>query len=173
MPTTKPKNSPEIAVSDLRGMKMSSAMIHYYTFPSLLLTIGIWVFDRLLASPPESVRLPFFSLVLGFLIVTLVPSRLPLVATFFIPIAVLLFIRLTGRPTRALRRSYGYVALGAVVATASLGSFFAYVGFLDIYLSRLSRIFSPHCVNAGLLTPTYAAELYVRFYAAAAYSFRP
>ena len=113
------------------------ALIHYYSFPSLLVTLELLVLARLLERPTGSSSFKVYGFLLGVLTVPIVLARFPLVLIVFVPVALWCYYAATNRDTAGLKSGAPYVACGVVASAAVCALFYHAIGFLSTYAASV------------------------------------
>ncbi|MGD0020756.1 MAG: hypothetical protein ABSC54_00490 [Smithellaceae bacterium] len=72
-------------------MRFGICIIDYFTFPALLMSIELWILNKLLISTACTKRYHIYSFLLGFIVIPIILSRITLILFILIPIAILFY----------------------------------------------------------------------------------
>ena len=127
----------------------SSTLIHYFTFPALLINLGLLFFNQLLNRPIESISFKVYSFLLGFIVIPIILARFTLIPILFIPVILLLYYLISRKEMVELKKSAPYVIAGVFISTLLFALFYASIDFLRIYIESIkNQVFTSATGNA-------------------------
>ena len=127
----------------------SSTLIHYFTFPALLINLGLLFFNQLLNRPIESISFKVYSFLLGFIVIPIILARFTLIPILFIPLILLLYYLISRKEMVELKKSAPYVIAGVFISTLLFALFYASIDFLRIYIESIkNQVFTSATGNA-------------------------
>jgi len=134
---------PIVFVSTLFIAMTGTSLIHYYTFPSLLVLLGLLFFNQMLNKPIESISFRLHSFLVGFIAIPIILARFPLILIIFIPVLLILDYLITKEDTAKLRKSVPYVIPGIISSLILFALIYGLLGVLSVYLAAIkSQIFA-------------------------------
>ena len=149
-----------VVASTLFLTARSSALIHYYSLPALLLNLELLIFNQLLNSSIKSTQFKIYSVLLGFMTIPIILARFPLILIVFIPIPVFLYYVVAKENIAELNKSTPYVFLGTVISLLIFTSFYKFVGFLNNYLESVKTLVSGQ--NTSEVSIAFMMQLYIK-----------
>ncbi len=123
-----------------------SRLIHYYSFPALLLNLELLIFSQLLIKPAKGTLFKLYSFLVGFMTIPIILARLSLIPIAFAPIIFLSYYLITKKDLRELQKSVLYVVSGIFVSFAVFALFYRSIGALHPYIKFMASIYR----NAGI-----------------------
>lgn len=143
----------------------TSALIHYYNFPALLLNLELLIFNQLLNSPLEKTAFKVYSFLLGFMAISIILARFPLILIVFIPVILLSHYVITKDDITELKRSAPYVISGVFAAVILFMLFYSSIGFLHSYIEAISaRLFNSIIGNAEEVSQRFSMLTMLKHY---------
>ena len=129
---------PIVLFSALFITMTGASIISYYTFPSLLVLLGLLFFNQLLNKPMESISFRLYSFLVGFMVIPIVLARFTLIPIVFIPVLILLYYLITREDTAKFRKSVPYAALGVIFSLLLFAVIYRFLGVLNLYLAAIN-----------------------------------
>ena len=118
-------------------MRPGLYIIDYFTFPALLINIEFWILNKILLEGGEN---DFYNFTLGFMVVPIVLSRIPLILIVLIPITIFFYNLIIGVDIRKYKSSTVTSSLGLFCAILFFGIIFYITGILDIYFAHICSV---------------------------------
>lgn len=118
---------------------MDVTLLHYYSFPALLLTLELFVLNKLLNTGVDSRAFRIYSVLLGFMTVPIILARFPLIFIVFVPVILLSYCLIIKKGAAKAIRSAPYVIFGVFASAVILALFYRSIGFLDTYMGSTAR----------------------------------
>jgi hypothetical protein len=116
--------------------KYSNHIIDYYSFPTLLLIIELWIFDQIIQSSTPR-RRSFFSFMLGFMIIPIVLSRFTFILILILPVVMLLYFSLKKMSLSPYKQNVIFAIMGLACSAIIFSLFYGYLGIFRDYLSYI------------------------------------
>jgi len=113
--------------------------IHYYTFPAFLINIALWTLDKVVSSNTWSNKNYAYSFCLGFLVIPIILSRLPLVLIFIVPIFFYIYYYMKKRPYYLKEITLSAV-MGIFFSMLCFGLLYWHLGILKYYFLYITEI---------------------------------
>ncbi len=123
-------------------MTIPTIIIDYYSFPALLMNIGLFFAYQLWSSENDPKKSNIYSFLVGFIAVPIVLSRFPLIMIFLIPFIVVVYYRLTKQSIAALSKIAKYSLLGFAMALVIFAVFYQSLGLLSRFIEEIVKMFS-------------------------------
>ncbi|MCX5829573.1 MAG: hypothetical protein NTV58_16500 [Deltaproteobacteria bacterium] len=123
-------------------MTIPTFIIDYYSFPALLMNIGLFFVYQLWNSENDPKKSNIYSFLVGFIAVPIILSRFPLIMIFLIPFIVVVSYRLTKQSIAALSNIAKYSLLGFAIALVIFTAFYHSLGLLSRFIEEIAKMFS-------------------------------
>jgi len=115
----------------------SSALIHYFSLPALLLNLELLIFNQLLNKPVEKTSFKLYSCLLGFMAIPIILARFSLILIVFIPVILFSYYLITKKDITELKKSAPYVISGVFASIVIFALFYKSIGFLHTYIESI------------------------------------
>lgn len=125
-----------LGVSILITALDNQEIIHYFSFPALLMTLGLYIFTQSLFSKVTSKKFKIYNFLLGFLFIPLVLSRISLILTILIPISLLGYKKIVGG-TYPSKQAIHYAIAGVIISLIAFAIFYNYLGVTNRFLDSI------------------------------------
>lgn len=143
-------------------MRFGMYIIDYYTFPALLINIEFWVLNKVLMERGEN---NFHNFLLGFMIVPIVLSRIPLILILIIPTIIFLYSLIKRSDLSKYKARAMTSFIGLCCAVMFFGIIFWITGILGNYFDNIYSIITASASgNAGGIDQTHTMFSLLRSY---------
>ena len=116
---------------------LSHSLIEYFTFPSLLLTIALLLFNQLINQQVGSRTFRVYSFLLGFIVIPIVLAKFTLIIILIAPVLVWSYYRIAKKDLSELKTAASFILMGTTASVLVFGLFYQSIGFLDVYIESL------------------------------------
>ncbi len=143
-------------------MRPGLYIIDYFIFPALLINIEFWILNKILM---ERGKNDFHNFLLGFMVVPIILSRIPLITIILIP--AIIFIYSLIKQVDFLKYKKGAITsfLGFLSAIAIFGIIYWTTGILNSYFDNIySMIVASTSGNTGYVDQTHTMSFLLRSY---------
>lgn len=129
-----------VTVTSLYVATGESGYIDYYSFPTLMLVIAIWLIARMTHMRETQTRFAAHAFVLGLVTAMIVMGRLPLVLFLMTPIVIGVYLRCVGESIAPLGRAVMWATPGFVIGIVGVLGLYHVMGVLDLFTQTLAGI---------------------------------
>lgn len=123
-------------------MTIPTVIIDYYSFPALLMNIGLFFLHQLWSSVNAPKKSNIYSFLVGFIAVPIVLSRFPLIMILFVPFIVVVYYLITKQTIATLWAIAKYSFLGFATSLAIFALFYHSLGLLSPFLEEIGKMVS-------------------------------
>ena len=109
---------------------LSHSLIEYFTFPSLLLTIALLLFNQLINQQVGSRTFRVYSFLLGFIVIPIVLAKFTLIIILIAPVLVWSYYRIAKKDLSELKTAASFILMGTTASVLVFGLFYQSIGFL-------------------------------------------
>ena len=141
-----------------------ASLINYFSFPSLLVVLGLLFFNQMLNKPVGSISFKIYSFLVGFMAISIILGRFTLIPIIFIPVILFLYHLITKEDIAELKKSVPYIIIGVVFSLILFALIYWLLGMLRVYLAVIkTQIFSSVRGNQTSFTSHGISNIMNRF----------
>lgn len=154
-----------VTVASIYAAAGESGYIDYYSFPTLMLVIALWLIAKMTRLRSNRASFITHAIALGFVTAMIVMGRLPLALFLITPIALAVYLRWAGASIAPLARAVMWAAPGFVIGLGAVLGLYHAMGVLDLFTHTLAGIItgsgsmSDIDYGAARLFSKYASDL--------------
>lgn len=143
-------------------MRPGSYIIDYFIFPALLINIEFWILNKILMERGEN---NFHNFLLGFMVVPIVLSRIPLILILLIPTIIFIYSLINRVDLRKYKAGTITSSFGLCCAIVFFGIIYWITGILGSYFDNIySVIVASASGNTGYIDQTHTMSFLLRNY---------